>query len=157
MVGGAVATFADWLEANFTPAELADAALEATLWGPRADPDGAVANRLEAETGNDPRNRETTPLLEAFRDGTEVVLRFAVSRALNGVTWNTSLRVEAADLLDEGAFATVFDLASCDLDSGCTQNGITLSVVEAGGEVSVVELRIPDAPGRSFFRLAAAG
>jgi hypothetical protein len=45
----------EWQMEHFTPAELANAELEATLWGELADPDGdEVANFLEFTTGGDP-------------------------------------------------------------------------------------------------------
>jgi hypothetical protein len=45
-----------WLAENFAATDLANPALQATLWGWDADPDGdGIANRLEYALGGDPQ------------------------------------------------------------------------------------------------------
>ncbi|MFP4540710.1 MAG: glycosyl hydrolase [Opitutales bacterium] len=52
-----------WLEAHFSPAELADSTLEAALWGEGADPEGdGLSNALEFLTGGDPWTPSSPPL-----------------------------------------------------------------------------------------------
>lgn len=58
---------AQWRAAAFSSAELADAALDSTLWGPSADPDAdGVSNLWEFLAGSDPRVASVAPV-EFFR------------------------------------------------------------------------------------------
>lgn len=63
-----------WRETHFTPAELSNAALEATLWGNLADPDGDGANNVTEYTfARDPRMADAalfaSPVLAPGGDG----------------------------------------------------------------------------------------
>jgi len=50
----------DWRAANFTVAQLADPALEATVWGDTADPDkDEISNLLEYAMGLDPNSADS--------------------------------------------------------------------------------------------------
>ncbi|MBB5350203.1 hypothetical protein HNR46_000427 [Haloferula luteola] len=60
-----------WRAAHFSEAELADAELEASLWGNGADPDGdGRSNLWEYATGTDPRSQEANPVTTEWADGT---------------------------------------------------------------------------------------
>jgi hypothetical protein len=76
---GVRGTFSEaWLAQHFAAADLANAQLEATLWGWAADPDGdGIANLMEYALGGDPRVAFTR-----FADGSPLGISFEVN---NGV------------------------------------------------------------------------
>jgi hypothetical protein len=88
------ADYATWQAEHFTPAELGDAGLEASLWGDAADPDrDGLLNLAEYAFGGDPRvaDRHRAPALALA--GPDPQLRFDKVRA------DIQYRVEyAADL-----------------------------------------------------------
>lgn len=73
----------EWREAHFTKAELANMALEATVWGLAADPDSdGLANDYEFALGTDPRDtRDNDGIAATVVDtGGETLMRLSFRR-----------------------------------------------------------------------------
>ncbi len=79
-VSSALSGYQLWRSGFFTPEQLADPGLEATLWGDDADPDGdGWSNFLEYAMGTDPLTRDPGAVsggLEAEDDGEFLVLTY---------------------------------------------------------------------------------
>lgn len=79
-------TFADWQGQNFTPEELADTGLEASLWGFGADADSdGLINGFEFYAGGDPHVRDAGALLESSVGGNVATLRLRRALGVQGL------------------------------------------------------------------------
>ncbi|WPJ95191.1 sulfatase-like hydrolase/transferase [Coraliomargarita algicola] len=102
--GVAGVRFEDWQRVYFTSEELSDAALEATLWGALADPDGdGRVNKLEFGLGGHPRIHEVqnsrpsidvgaseTKVHVILRSGTSShAVQFLASQTLAANSWRS--------------------------------------------------------------------
>ncbi len=152
VTGPVEAVYDDWLPLFFTPPELADGGLEATLWGESADPDNDGANALEILLMGDPRTFDLPQLVEARHESGELVLSFDLRKAVNGLPWPAVFTIEARDDLTTGNWDTVFDSSLCDLSGPCSQGDVDYEVVAEFGDYREVEIRLP-AISRGFLRL----
>ncbi len=86
-----------WRTEHFSAGELADAGLEAGLWGNQADPDGdGRQNLYEYATGTDPRAAEADPVSVDMADGT-----FRLNFPRNLLATDVLLKVEGSiNLMD---------------------------------------------------------
>jgi len=86
-----------WRKKHFTPADLANPALEATLWGDPADPDhDGQPNLLEMVFGTDPDERDTTEVLAIEVAPPSATLVYRRSKAFPAaflqVEWSSDLK-----------------------------------------------------------------
>ena len=89
------ATYGSWQIEHFTAAELADATLEASLWGKSANPDGdCCENLLEYALGTDPRNATPSPITQSADDG-KLSIEFPAPRANIDYSVNWSFDLES--------------------------------------------------------------
>jgi hypothetical protein len=154
LIGAApAATYADWLPLHFTPSELADGGLEATLWGEDADPDGDGANKLDILLMGDPRVHDLSRLVEFQEDGGELVLTFSLRKAIGGVPWQAVFEIESSTTLEPGSWSSVFDSSLCDLSQPCSQGDVGFSILESFTDHDRVEIRMPVSPPRLFLRI----
>jgi len=78
----------DWLRAHFGDADVDDPALEATVWGPEADPDeDGLVNALEAFMSTDPQLKDSlADLMGIGRDpGGDLVFTYVMGKETHGV------------------------------------------------------------------------
>lgn len=134
------ADYTAWQTEHFTPAQLGDAGLEASLWGESADPDrDGLLNLAEYAFGGNPllADRHRGPALSL--DGAEPELGFEKVRA------DIQYRVEyAADLAAPAWSSDGLDTWHAELDS-----------LEAGQPVSIAFSAFT--PGARFARLRVSG
>ena len=78
-------TYLGWQKANFTAAERADPAAEASLWGDQADPDGdQLPNLLEYALAANPRQANSaTPSLQILQENGVLKLRYLRAKQLD--------------------------------------------------------------------------
>lgn len=90
-----------WRSEHFTEEELANPALEATVWGNDADPDGdGSSNLLEYANGRDPRVNDFQPqdfALETSGEGDVLTLTYRKNLAATDL----SFQVQTTDAFDE--------------------------------------------------------
>ncbi|MES2477061.1 MAG: GDSL-type esterase/lipase family protein [Verrucomicrobiota bacterium] len=98
-VAAPATAYQNWRSGHFTTEELANPALEATLWGPTADADGdSRLNLLEYANGTDPRVHEANPLSAAMEsEGDFLTLTYQKNLAATDVLF----QVEKSDDLVE--------------------------------------------------------
>lgn len=150
---GLAAGYPDWLPLHFSPAELADAGLEATLWGEGADPEGDGANALEILLMGDPRVYDLPGLVDVSTDGGDLVLTFSLRKAIGGLAWPAVFTIEASPDMTGGSWTTVFDSAGCDLGAACSQGDVDYAVLQEYGDYRDVEIRVPVGTSR-FLRIS---
>ena len=89
-----------WRSGYFTPAELANAGLEFSLWGPNADPDmDGRSNLLEYATGSNPRVSDSTLenfAMDSSEAGTLLTLTFRKNLAATDVSYQVQTSGELA-------------------------------------------------------------
>ncbi len=95
-----------WRSGHFTAVELADAGLEATLWGSDADPDGdGRSNLMEYALGTDPRAGDDSPVgFELVPEDDCITLTYRKNLAATDVTFQVQKSddlVEWTDVPDE--------------------------------------------------------
>ncbi|MGC9450380.1 MAG: PKD domain-containing protein [Oceanipulchritudo sp.] len=147
------ATYADWLDLWFTPAELADPALESTLWGAIADPDMDGENALEMLLMGNPEAFDLPGLIDAQADGIDLVLTFNLRKAVNGLPWPAAFLIEDSLDLLPGSWLTAFESSFCDLAGPvCTQGDVTYTVLEEFADYRRVRVRLPVTTAR-FVRI----
>lgn len=145
--------YTDWLPLHFTPVELADAGLEASLWGEDADPDGDGANKLDFLLMGDPRVHDLSRLVGISHDGAEIVLTFPLRKGIDGVPWTPLFELESSSTLAPGSWATVFQSSACDLDLPCSQGDVDFLILDSFIDHDQVQLRLPDALTPCFLRI----
>ena len=99
---------AAWRNAQFTSAELTDPALEATLWGDQADPDGdGLANLLEYALGLSARNSNASPLQLAHDPAADggPALTLGYTRPKRAADAGLVYRVTWSDTLESGSWS----------------------------------------------------
>ncbi len=94
--GGLDSAYAAWAAGQFTPAELADPALEASVWGMNANPEGdSQSNLLEMLFGLNPKLSDQADLVFTRLSSTLSTLNFPRSTAFPAdeaeVEWSTDL------------------------------------------------------------------
>ncbi|MGC9452411.1 MAG: PKD domain-containing protein, partial [Oceanipulchritudo sp.] len=147
------ATYEDWLGLHFTPGELADSGLEATLWGGDADPEGDGANKLEILLMGDPRVFDLPGLVGVSRDSGDIVLSFSLRTAVESVPWPAVFEIQSSTTLEAGSWSTLFDSSLCDLSASCSQGDVDYLVLESFSDYRSVEIRIPEGQPRLFLRI----
>jgi hypothetical protein len=107
--GSAGIRFADWQAAYFSAAELNIPALEESLWGANADPDGDFrSNKLEYGTGGHPRIAEAMNASPVIRiEGNQIYLD-AIRRVSGPVD---SVRIVASETLAADSWVAPGDLS----------------------------------------------
>jgi len=84
-------SFKQWQRDRFAAEELSNPALEVSVWGSRADPDGDhLPNLFEYALGGDPKLLNNAPLIQSIKFGADGHLSFSYRRMPNttGVTFN---------------------------------------------------------------------
>jgi hypothetical protein len=148
----AIATYDDWLALHFSPVELADAGLEASLWGAAADPDGDGVNSLEMLLMGDPRTFDLPGLVDAYPDGGEFVLEFSLRKSVQGIPWPALFHIESSPNLAPGSWSSIFDSSLCDLSQSCSQGDVGYSILESFIDHNRVQIRMPSV-ARMFLRI----
>lgn len=97
-----VSAYQSWRSQEFTPEELANPALEATLWGDAADPDAdGRANLMEYATGTDPRTSEPEPTgFDLDPQDDTVSLTYRRNLAATDVIWQVEKSVDLDEWVD---------------------------------------------------------
>jgi hypothetical protein len=110
--------YSAWASTHFTPAELNNPALKATLWGMSANPDGDdSSNLLEMLFGTDPKSPDVPEIVFTKLNATQVSLEFArslefpadeyeVEWSINLVDWFTT-GVSTGELAGDPGFVDV--------------------------------------------------
>ncbi len=113
-----------WRGAHFSLAELADAGLEANLWGIDADPDGdALANRTEYALGTDPRDgSDGGDALSAERQGDAWLLSYRCRNDDPSVSCSPELSIDLATWSGGGV-----EILAC-VDGGDGYDAVTARV-----------------------------
>lgn len=148
-----VATYLDWAEKFFDPADLANPSLEATVWGEEANFDGDYPNAIQALFALDPTVEDGSGAYTVERDGDDIILRFRVRTAVDGVPYQPVWGVESSSTLAGTEWETILDGSACDLVNGCTQGLVTLDIVGSGPDYVEVEVRVPAISAREFLRI----
>ena len=141
-------TFADvlasWRSSRFTSAELADSALEATVWGHLADPDGdGLPNLLEHALNTAPKTPNLPPaatLDTSVPDAPRLTLTY--TRVIRSAAAGLVYRAEWSDTLAPGSWS----------DDGVTERIIPATGSLTGTVETVVASVSADSPAR-FLRL----
>lgn len=130
--------FVAWQREHFTTEQLANAALEATLWGAAADPDGdGRSNLLEFATGTAPLAADAhLEPLTLLRDGANYVVRYRRAKRLADDPRVTFGLQSSADLTQWSAVT-----ATCTLHADL-------------GHVEVRQVTVPASSPTVFVRLA---
>jgi len=134
--------FVAWQREHFTAAQLADPALEATLWGATADPDAdGHANLLEFATASHPlaADAELAPLT-IIADGGHYIVRYRRAKRLDDDP-RTTLELQSSTGLTAGTWTVV---------SGPTMLHADL------GDAELRETTLVSPPPSLFVRLAVS-
>ena len=133
--GNPVTALATWREQHFSPADLANPALEATTWGDAADPDlDGLTNVLEFTTGSDPFTTSPNPVA------------VFISPSLDGLRVRFNRR--AGLPAEYGQLETSTDL------SAWTTTGTAAKAVSLQDGIELLELELdPATEGSLYLRL----
>lgn len=132
---------ASWRAANFTSAEMADPALEATVWGDHADPDGdGLPNLLEYALGLAPRAAGASPVTVAHENDPErgPVLKLSYTRPKQAAAAGLVYRVVASDTLAAGSWSAL---------------EVEEEIVASDATTETIEAVAPASGSRRFLRL----